>query len=216
VKSGGSENWEGTSDGIAVYFEGGGDSAESKATLRLGISAFLKPLVDRARQKRCRWSITCCGGRDQAYQAFLDATQNEPEKFNILLVDSEAAVTGLPRAHLWQRDKWNLNAAQEDQVHLMAQCMESWLVADPEALAEYYDQGFNAQTLPRRVNLEEEPKDQIYAALEHATRQTKKGSYGKIKHASALLARVSQARAKSRCAHCQRLFTVLETIIQKA
>jgi CRISPR/Cas system CSM-associated protein Csm2 small subunit len=95
----------------------------------------------------------------------------------------------------------------------MAQCMESWLVADPEALAKYYDQGFNAGALPRRINLEAEPKAQIYTALENATRQTKKGSYGKIEHASALLTRVSQEKAKSRCAHCQRLFTVLETII---
>ena len=56
----------------------------------------------------------------------------------------------------------------------MAQCMEAWLVADPEALAEFYDQGFNANALPKRINLEEEPKAQIYVALENATRQTQK------------------------------------------
>jgi Domain of unknown function (DUF4276) len=194
---------------IVIYFEGGGNSAESKAALRLGMSGFLKPLVDMARQRRCRWSITSCGGRDQACDAFLDALQNEPQKFNVLLVDSEAAVASLPRAHLQQRDGWNLNGAQEEQVHLMAQCMEAWLVADPEALAAYYDQGFNANALPKRINLEEEPKVQIYAALENATRQTQKGGYGKIKHASVLLKRVSQDKAKKRCAHCERLFTTL-------
>jgi len=47
---------------IAIYFEGGGNSAETKATLRQGMSAFLKPLVDLARQRCCRWSITSCGG----------------------------------------------------------------------------------------------------------------------------------------------------------
>jgi len=201
---------------IVIYFEGGGNSAESKATLRLGMSTFLKPLVEAARQKRCRWSIVCCGGRDQAYDAFLDALQNESEKFNVLLVDSEAPVAALPRAHLLQRDAWNLNDAQEDQVHLMAQCMETWLVADPEALAEHYNQGFNANALPNRINLEEEPKVQIYAALENATRQTQKGSYGKIKHASELLKRVSQQKAKNRCAHCNRLFTTLAAKIQAA
>lgn len=201
---------------IAIYFEGGGSSAETKATLRQGMSAFLKPLVDMARQRRCRWSITSCGGRDQALDAFLDALEKEPEKFNVLLVDSEAAVASLPRAHLQQRDGWNLNLAQEEQVHLMTQCMEAWLVADPEALAEYYDQGFNANALPKRINLEEEPKVQIYAALENATRQTQKGSYGKIKHASELLKRVSQQKAKSRCAHRDLLFTALTTKIQAA
>jgi hypothetical protein len=194
---------------IAIYFEGGGNSAETKAQLRQGMSAFLKPLVDLARQRRVRWSITSCGGRDQALDAFLDALEKDPEKFNVLLVDSENAVTALPRAHLQQRDGWNLNGAQEDQVHLMAQCMEAWLVADPDALTEYYKQGFNANALPRRMNLEEEPKEQIYSALENATRHTQKGSYGKIKHASDLLKRVSQEKAKDRCGHCRRLFDTL-------
>ena len=197
---------------IAVYFEGGGDSAETKAALRQGMSAFLKPLVDAARQRRCRWSVTSCGGRDHACEAFLDALGKEPEKFNVLLVDSEAGVASLPRAHLQQRDNWSLHGAQEDQVHLMAQCMEAWLVADREALAGYYKQGFNANALPDRINLEEEPKTHIYAALEAATRQTQKGSYGKIKHASQLLRQVSPEKAQTRCPHCRRLF---ETIAGK-
>ena len=201
---------------IAIYFEGGGNSAETKAALRQGMSAFLKPLVDLARQRCCRWSITSCGGRNQAWDAFCDALAREPEKFNVLLVDAEAAVTTLPRAHLQQRDNWNLDAAREEQVHLMAQCMETWLVADPETLAEYYDQGFNANALPKRINLEEEPKVQIYTALENATRQTQKGSYGKIKHASELLKRVNQQKAKKRCGHCERLFTTLAAKIQAA
>jgi hypothetical protein len=91
--------------------------------------------------------------------------------------------------------------------------MEAWLVADPEALADYDKQGFNANALPNRINLEEEPKTQIYAALEAATRPTQKGSYGKIKHASELLKRVSHEKAKTRCSHCDRFFrTVAETI----
>ncbi len=199
---------------ISIYFEGGGNSAETKAALRQGMSAFLKPLVDLARRRRCRWSITSCGGRDQARAAFTDALEKEPGKCNVLLVDSEDKVEGLPRAHLEQRDGWNLQGAQEEQVHLMAQCMETWLVADPEALGEYYDQGFNAKALPRRTNLEEEPKPQIYAALEAATQQTQKGSYGKIRHASELLKRVSQEKAKTRCHHCDRLFRAVAAKIQ--
>ena len=93
--------------------------------------------------------------------------------------------------------------------------MEAWLVADPEALAEFYDQGFNANALPKRINLEEEPKAQIYVALENATRQTQKGSYGKIKHASALLRRVSQEKAKKRCSHCRRLFETIAGTLEE-
>ena len=108
---------------LAIYFEGGGDSAESKAVLRQGMSAFLKPLVDKVRARGFRWTITSCGGREQAKEAFLDALAKEPEKFNVLLVDSEEPVALLPRAHLLQRDRWDLAEADEDQVHLMAQCM---------------------------------------------------------------------------------------------
>ena len=201
---------------IAVYFEGGGNSAETKAILRQGMSAFLKPLVDLARHRRCRWSITSCGGRDQAFDAFVDALDKFPDTFNVLLVDSETPVTALPRSHLAQRDNWNLNAASEVQVHLMAQCMEAWLVADPEALADYYKQGFNSNALPARMNLEEEPKQQIYAALVAATRQTQKGKYAKIKHASELLKRVSQDKAKTRCGHCERLFRTVADKIQSS
>ena len=191
---------------ITVYFEGGGNSAETKAALRQGMSGFLKPLVDMARQQRSRWSIVSCGGRDEAYEDFCDALEKEPHIFNVLLVDSETGITGSPRAHLQQRDGWDLAAAQEDQVHLMAQCMEAWLVADPEALADYYSQCFNHNALSKRVNLEEEPKAQIYASLEAATRQTQKGSYAKIRHASALLKHVSKEKAKRRCPHCRRFF----------
>lgn len=197
---------------IAVYFEGGGNSAETKAALRQGMSAFLKPLVDMARARRSHWTLVSCGGRDEAFEDFCHALVEEPHVFNVLLVDAETAVAGLPRTHLRQRDNWDLDCAAEDQVHLMAQCMEAWLVADVDTLATYYDQGFNANAIPKRINLEEEPKLQIYSGLENATRATKKGSYGKIKHASALLKLVSQERAKERCPHCRRFF---ETIARK-
>jgi hypothetical protein len=200
---------------VAIYFEGGGNSAESKAILRQGMTAFLKPLAELV-QRRSRWKVVSCGSRDEAFADFSNALEKEPGTFNVLLVDSEAAVAALPRAHLRQRDpSWNLDAAPEDQVHLMAQCMEAWLVADPKALADYYKQGFNANALPDRINLEEEPKTKIYAALEAATRQTQKGCYGKIKHASDLLKRVSPDKVRNRCSHCDRFFkTVKEKIGQ--
>jgi len=211
VKSGAWANLEEISNGNRHLLEGGGNSAETKAALRQGMSAFLKPLVDLARERRYRWSITSCGGREQALDAFIDALEKDRATYNVLLVDSEAAVTALPRAHLQPR---NLGPAREEQVHLMAQCMEAWLVADPEAMAEYYGQGFNANALPRRDNLEEEPKTRIYSALEAASRQTQKGSYKKIKHAHELLKKVSSVKAQDRCPHCRRFFETITTTIK--
>jgi len=196
---------------IAIYLEGGGnDSAEAKASLRQGMSEFLKP--EQARQRRTRWRVVPCGGRKEAFDAFMNAMQEEPDVFNVLLVDSETAVAAQPRAHLKNRDGWDLNAVSEDSVHLMAQCMETWLVSDPEALSGYYRKDFNANALPKRMNLEEEPKTSIYSALEAATKDTQKGSYGKIAHGSALLKLIDAKKVKTRCPHCQRLF---ETITRK-
>lgn len=122
----------------------------------------------------------------------------------------------LPRVHLQRREGWDLKGAREDQVHLMAQCMEAWLVADPEAVAQYCAQGFNAHALPDGIKLEEEPKPQMYAALENATRQTQKGPYRRIRDGKELLMRVSQQKARQRCAHCERFFKALAAGIQAA
>jgi hypothetical protein len=41
--------------GIAVYLEGGGNSTDDKATLRQGMSEFLRSLREAARQRRLHW-----------------------------------------------------------------------------------------------------------------------------------------------------------------
>lgn len=120
-------------------------------------------------------------------------------------MDAEDAVTALPREHLKQRDGWDLSTAHEDQIHLMVQTMEAWLLSDPEALAKYYGQGFNANPLPKRTNLEDEPKANLCPALEKATRKTQKGEYKKIAHASDLLAKVDPRKSQARAPHCKRL-----------
>ncbi len=198
---------------IAIYLEGGGDSSETKAALRQGMSAFLRPLVEQARLHGIRWSITPCGGRQAAFDAFQNALIVDADVFNVLLVDSEAEVVNSPSLHLRGRDGWDLTGIPESRIHLMSQCMETWVVADVEALASFYGQNFNRNPLPRRINLEQEPKLQIYAALENATRHTQKGAYGKIKHASQILKVISPANVQARCRHCVRFFDSILDVI---
>ena len=59
--------------GPAIYLEGGGSGAESKAMLRQGMGNFLRELGSRARAKCLSWRIVACGGRDRAFQAFRDS-----------------------------------------------------------------------------------------------------------------------------------------------
>jgi hypothetical protein len=199
--------------GVAIYLEGGGDFTQQKAELRQGMDAFLKTLKEAARTKRLHWKIVCCGGRNQAHGAFCHAIHTEPDQLNILLVDSESPVQGLRIAHLVNRDGWNMTDIPEVVVNLMTQCMEAWIVADANALADFYGQHFNRNALPGRLNLEEEAKNDLYKALEAATRHTQKGTYGKIRHASKLLALIDPNKAQERCPGCRALFAWLGNIL---
>ena len=196
---------------IVIHMEGGGSSKEQRAQLRDGMNAFLGTLKIFADAKGWAWRLVPRGGREEAWREWSRGLADSPAVLHILLVDSEEEVTRSPREHLRNRvgDGWAIQKGYEPQVHLMAQCMEAWLVADPDALAGYYKQGFEVRQLPKRANLEEEPKPSIYRALERATRRTSKRAYRKIEHASALLRLIDPTKAKARCPHCERLFTIL-------
>lgn len=204
--------------GIAVYMEGGGqtgepDTADAKAAVRQGMGEFLRDLRDGARKKRWRWKIVACGDRASTKNAFLNARSQDPDTFAILLVDAEVAVTSAPKAHLKGRDNWDLVGVPEEHVHLMAQVMETWFVADPGNVKVYYGKDFNEGALPKHVQLEAVSKLTIAARLEKATQDTKKGRYHKIKHGSDLLTRISPDIVKSKCPHCKRLFDSVEAIL---
>jgi len=201
--------------GIAVYMEGGGrDSKEGKARLRQGMSEFIRKVVS---QKKPGWKVIACGSRNDARDAFLDANKTSPDTFSVLLVDSEEPVTQPPRAYLKQRDAWDLADSNEHAIHLMIQVMETWVIADCEALATHYGQGFLKKALlPRTKNLESVEKERIYDALKHATAKTQKGEYHMIGHAAALLEKIDPAIVRRRCPSCDRLFATFTKRIDAA
>ena len=124
-------------EGVAIYMEGGGDGPNGKAALRIGMDALLSPLKEVARRDRLRWKLVVCGGRDAAFKRFRNAA-NGGETIVALLVDSEGPVSTAPTLHLAQRDGWHLQFADGDAIHLMVQVMETWIVADVDALSGYY------------------------------------------------------------------------------
>ena len=211
---------------IALYVEGGGDTAQQKAELRQGFDGLLERVKSSARAKRLGWKLVCCGDRRKAYEAFINSVRTSPGAVNVLLVDSEDPIAPETRdphrdaaarvAHLSQRGGWDLSTTRPERVHLMVQCMEAWIVADPAALAAYYGQGFVPHVLPTRPNLEEEPKPDVNDKLARATRGTQKGEYGKIKHASQLLQRIDPARVAQRCPRFASLTRWLEQTIEAA
>jgi uncharacterized protein DUF4276 len=199
---------------IRIYVEGGGDRSDTKAAIREGFSHFLQPLRQLARDRGLGWSITACGSRNAAFGSFQTARDTHPDAFLVLLVDSEAPVVHGPWEHLRVRDGWDSREVPDEHCHLMAQAVEAWLIADPEALAGYYGQGFQRNALSRRQDVEAIPKQELAQSLDRATQHTQKGRYHKIRHCSDLLGRLNQERVRSRARHCDLLFTSLENRIK--
>jgi hypothetical protein len=188
---------------MKIYVEGGGDTSALKTECRRGFTEFLKHAGLTGHLPK----IVACGGRSMAFDKFSIAIQNnEPA---VLLVDSETPVkaeyqqgtnTALwqPWTHLKNRtgDKWDKpqNATNAD-CHFMVQCMESWFLADREALKTFFGQGFNENALPSiQRQIETVEKIDIYQSLENATKGCKiKAKYGKGEHSFKLLAVIDPA-----------------------
>src|SRR5690606_32766213 len=139
------------------------------------------------------------GSRREAYDAFCAALGRAgPEDQIWLLVDSEAPVSVEdPWDHVKQRegDGWaKPSGATANHLHLMVEFMETWFLADPDALEAYFGKGFRRAALPKRSDIESICKADVSACLRAATKDTKSGPYGKGKHSFALLARLDAAK----------------------
>ncbi|HEV2854060.1 MAG TPA: DUF4276 family protein [Thermoanaerobaculia bacterium] len=198
---------------IRIYIEGGGNDRLSWRKIRAGFGEFFDSLRRLARSHRIEWSIITGGPRSETFKEFRMGIKRHPDAFNVLLVDSESPV-GLPRRiHLQQQDRWDMSSLQEDQCHLMVQAIEAWLVADPDAMAEFYGQGFRRNALPRQEDVEAIAKGDLMAKIESAVKDTQKRTYKKIDHCAELLKRLNPQRVRVRAHHCDLLFKTLEARI---
>ena len=107
-------------------------------------------------------------------------------------------------------------AVRTEQVHFMVQVMESWLIADRDALEAYYGQGFRPARLPANPKVEEISKGDVAKGLRDATRDTNKGPYHKTKHAPTIFARVDPVRVRGAAPSCARLFHAIESASGKS
>jgi hypothetical protein len=166
-----------------------------------------------ARSKRIKWDIIVCGSRNNAFRSFKNALEDYPDAFNVLLVDSEAAVNKLPWEHLKSRDNWNSPSVDDTHCHLMVQAMEAWFIADIDTLKKFYGKGFRENSIPKNTNVEKIDKDSLEPSLKEATRNTSKGEYQKIQHASKLLELLDVTKVRKAAPKCDRLFTTLAQIM---
>lgn len=186
-------------DDVFVYAEGGGDSAALRAEMRRAFAEFFgKTRLGSARRPR----VVPCGDRMSAFDSFRTALSQGRRA--LLLVDSETAIDHhdqaplgapdewRPWSHLKKRDGWaKPDRAADLDCHLLAQCMESWLLSDWAEVAAFFGQGFIAAKKPTG-DVESIDKLEVYSVLEQATRACKtKAVYVKGDHSFKLLAVIS-------------------------
>jgi len=197
---------------VKLYVEGGGDSEALHAECRQGFRTFLEKAGFKKRMPR----IVACGGRRAAYDRFRTACGSNETA--LLLIDSEDFVMEKsPWQHLAKRPGDGFAKPEnvaDDHCHLMVVCMESWFLADKEALARFFGTGFKATALPQNPNVEAARKEDIYARLERATaRCEKRGPYGKGKHSFKILCLVAPDKAREASPWAKRFVDTLAKIM---
>lgn len=194
---------------MQLYVEGGGSRNFLSTQCRKAFQAFFRKAGLAGNLPR----IFACGSRQETYKDFCDALDAaQDDEFIVLLVDSEAPVAqgAEPWLHLKNRDNWDKPAgAMDENAHLMVQCMEAWFLADRDALASYYGNGFTENSLPRQVEVENVPKQDIERGLNTATRQCKRGRYHKGRHSFAILADLNPRKVTEASPHARRLINTL-------
>ncbi|MBP7053025.1 MAG: DUF4276 family protein [Phycisphaerae bacterium] len=197
---------------VRLYIEGGGDSRSLHIKCREGF----RKLLERAGFKGRMPSTRACGGRNAAYDDFKTALRTAAAgDYPVLLVDSEAPVNQprSPWQHLQSRDGWEQPAgADDDQAQLMVQCMETWCLADRNALGEFFGSRLRENALPSLDNLEAKAKETVQEALANATRDCgRQRGYEKGRRSFELLGQLDPAELKTHLPHFVRLCQMLES-----
>lgn len=163
---------------VTVFVEGGsGDKSSGSDRLNQEARNAFRKLAESAGLARVMPAFVVCGGRWQAYLDFKNAPRRDDTTY-LLLVDSEGPVTASsPWEHVHDRkgDGWERpENATDDDLHFMVECMEAWLVADPDALEKFFGKGFDRGALPKNPNFEKIAKVDLLKALARAVQGTKK------------------------------------------
>jgi hypothetical protein len=153
--------------------------------------------------------IVVCGSREDAYDKFRIALASKANA--MLLVDSdEPVIERGPWQHLKANRNWDRPAgASDSQCHLMVQVMESWFLADREALREYFGTAFQESTLPQNPNVEQILKQDVLDGLSRAARSTPKGTYNKGVQSYEILEKLDPAKVRQASQYADRFIRTL-------
>jgi hypothetical protein len=181
---------------IRIYFEG-------NKLLKSGFDTFFSDLKRAAREAQSTLELVAAKDGLSAYRK---AQRTHPQAWNVLLKDSEQP---MPADWLQLCQRFGIDQGFVDRVFWMVELMESWFLANPKMLSDYYGVGFLVNSIGERVDVERVPKADVLRTLKQATRGTTKGEYSKVKHAPFLLEKLDSNRVRARAEHCRQLFQVI-------
>ena len=179
---------------VKLYIEGGGPGGARATEFRQGWQAFFA----RCGLQRLP-SVVRGESRERTWDRFRTAVEHpEDGEVAVLVVDSETAVAA---GHsVWQhlaREGWERPAGVGgEQVFLMVQTMETWLLAGLEAESPWPD-------------LERVEKDKILLALKKAP----SNRYVKGGECFRLLGKTDAAKVELKCASAKRLLDGLRELL---
>ena len=160
-----------------------------------------------------------CGGRHTAFDKFCIALSVQTTRGQFYgacwsTVKARFRKGFEPWRHLEAQDHWaRPRDATDENIHLMVQCMESWLLADRSGLETYFGPDFNRNALPGSREVEEVAKTDVLRGLRNATRRSKRGEYDKGNHSYVVLGLIDSAKVLDASPYAKRL---VETLRDKA
>jgi hypothetical protein len=174
---------------LRIYFEGDN-------RLKPGFHKFLREIVEVARSQRCKFQPVEANGTP--VHDFRDALKTHPDAWNVLLLDSEG-----PQE--FQFRKKSLEGCDPGSIFWMVQIMESWFLADVDALRALYKGRFSDSALGWNTKVEEIPKVDVLERLKRVSG----GEYHKVRHGTKLLELIDPAKVRNAAPNCDRMFKVI-------
>lgn len=196
---------------VSLIIEGGGEGRRQSNTFRAAWRNFFQS----AGLTINRLNIVRGGSRNQTFDRFLSALRNAgADELPILLVDSEGPVRSGRSVweHLQVNDRWaRPQGIGDEQAFLMVQVMETWLLADRNAMRNYFGASFRENRLPSQRNLEEVPKETVLQSLARATADCNQ-QYAKGAVSFEILARISSDAVSEKCPHAKAMLDCLRSL----
>lgn len=193
---------------VKIYVEGGGDGKYLRSSCREGF----RSLFTNAGVVGAKFQVVACGPRNEAFRSFCIALAKNDGPV-LLLVDSEDSMSDISKTweHLGRRDGWKRpKGADDETVLMMTTTMETWLVADREALAKRFGKNFRSSALPPTNSLEVRPRNEVLEALESASKDCS-GAYRKDRSSFLLLGQVNPKILQELLPSFRRALAILKT-----